>query len=371
MTTPRVPSAAAIDALLARGSAGDRLTLEEGLSLFAAPLLELGLAAEARCRTLHPEPTRTFVIGRNINYSNICTCGCRCCAFFRVPDHPDGYTLAMDEVLAKVEEMVDAGGTEVLLQGGLNPHLRLRWFETLFHAIRTTFPTASLHALSPSELLHLAELEALPVATILARLQRAGLASIPGASAEILVDRVRARISPRKCSVDAWLAVMRCAQALGLPTTATMMYGHVETLAERLEHLVRIRALQDATRGFVGFIPWAFQAGNSALTDDVVPQESAGGAEFLRMLAISRLFLDNVPNLQSSWVTQGMKIGQLGLSFGANDLGSTMMEERVVSAAGTTFQTNAAELARLIADLGFIPAQRTTDYAIVRQWRLI
>lgn len=354
--------------LLDRAAVGERLTPEEGGLLFTAPLLELGLAADARCRQWHPTPIRTFVIGRNVNYSNVCISGCTFCAYFRGPRHREGFLLSTDAVLAQVGEMVAAGGTELLLQGGLHPTLRLPWFETLFRAVAASFPSVQIHALSPSEIIHLAGVEALSVPAVLHRLQAAGLASIPGGGAEILVDRVRELVSPRKCSTDAWLMVMREAHRLGLPTTATMMYGHLETLEERIAHLDRVRSLQDETGGFVGFIPWPFQPGHTPLARRLPSPPSMGGMEFCRMLAISRLYLDNVPHLQSSWVTQGMQLGQLGLCFGADDIGSTMMEERVVSAAGTTYRANATELARLIADLGYQPAQRTTTYAIVRTW---
>ncbi len=350
--------------ILDRAADGARLTPAEGVALFDAPLPELGAAADARCRALHPTPVRTFVGGRNVNYSNVCVSACTFCAYFRGPRHREAYLRTHDDLLADTAEMVAVGGTELLLQGGLHPTLRLPWFETLFAALRAAFPAVQVHALSPSEIVHLAHLEALSVDAVLDRLIAAGLQSIPGGGAEILVDRVRAAVSPRKCTADAWLDVMRRAHARGLPTTATMMYGHVETLPERIEHLARLRALQDETGGFVGFIPWPFQPGNSTLGRRTTGD--TGGAAFLRMLAISRLFLDNIPHLQSSWVTLGLKVGQVGLTFGADDLGSTMMEERVVSAAGTTYRTNAAELTTLIAAAGFRPAQRTTTYALLR-----
>ena len=351
--------------LLERAATGSRLTPAEGLALFHVPLLELGLAADARCRQLHPQPVRTFVIGRNVNYTNVCVSHCRFCAFSRGARSLEAFLLTTDEVLAKIAEMVAAGGTEVLMQGGLHPDLRLAWYEELFRAIRAAFPSVDLHALSPTEIVHLSTLENVPVPDVLARLRSAGLSSLPGGGAEILVDRVRQLVSPRKCLADAWLGAMREAHRLGLPTTATMMYGHLETLEERIAHLERVRALQDETGGFLGFIPWPFQPGRTALARRR-PIREGDAAEFLRMLAISRLFLDNVPNVQSSWVTQGLKVGQMGLCFGANDLGSTMMEENVVSAAGTTFRTNADELAALIADLGWGAAQRNTRYEVVR-----
>ena len=353
--------------LLDRAAAGARLTPADGQALFALPLLDLGMAADACCRRRYPAPLRTFVIGRNINYSNVCVSGCRFCAFFRGERHRDAYLLSTDAILAKIAEMVAADGTEVLLQGGLHPGLRLTWFIDLFRAIKAAFPAVQVHALSPSEIVHLAALEDMRTRDVLIRLHEAGLDSLPGGGAEILVDRVRTRISPRKCSADAWLSVMREAHRLGLPTTATCMYGHLETLPERIAHLERLRALQDETGGFLGFIPWAFQPGRTPLARQVA-QPDTGAVSFLRMLAISRLYLDNFPHIQSSWVTQGVKIGQVGLTFGADDLGSTMMEEHVVSAAGVTYRSNAAELAHLIADLGFTPAQRTTTYAITRHW---
>ncbi|HEY3379519.1 MAG TPA: cyclic dehypoxanthinyl futalosine synthase [Armatimonadota bacterium] len=354
--------------ILDRAVAGNRISSAEAVLLFDVPLLELGWAADACCRRLHPSATRTFLIGRNINYSNVCISGCAFCAFFRGGAHPEAYVLAIEKILEKVGEMVAAGGTEMLLQGGLHPELPLSWYMELFRAVAAAFPTVQIHALSPSEVTHLAQRETLATVAVLQCLQSAGLASIPGGGAEILVERVRSRISPRKCTAAQWLAVMREAHQLGMPTTATMMYGHIETLAERIEHLARLRALQDETGGFIGFIPWPFQPGNTPLARQLSRPPALGGDEFLRMLAISRLYLDNIPNLQSSWVTQGVKLGQMGLAFGANDLGSTMMEEHVVRAAGTVFTSNADELARCIRDMNFVPAQRTTTYQIVREW---
>lgn len=356
------------DFLLESAARGARLSPGQGRRLFDLPLLELGIAADARCRALHPGSICTFVIGRNINYSNVCVSGCRFCAFFRGRTHREAFLLTIDEVLEKVKDMIALGGTEVLLQGGLHPSLRLAWFIDLFHAIATAFPNVQIHALSPSEIIHLSHIEGLQTRSILARLRDAGLDSLPGGGAEILVDRVRAIASPHKATATEWLAVMREAHQLGLPTTATMMYGHVETLQERIDHLEHLRGLQDETGGFLGFIPWPFQPGYTPLGKQVIHHDAGDASAFLRMLAISRLYLDNFPNIQSSWVTMGIKIGQLGLCFGSNDLGSTMMEEQVVSAAGTTFRSNAAELARQIADLGFRPAQRTTTYDVVREY---
>ena len=363
------------DGLLQRALDGARLSVEEGVRLFELPLLELADAADARCRHWHADTRRSFVIGRNINYTNICVSGCTFCAFFRGSRHPQSYLLSIEQVLEKIRAMVQSDGTEVLLQGGLHPHLRLNWFEELFRAIRDAYPTVQLHALSPTEIVHLASRETMPTITVLRRLQAAGLQSIPGGGAEILVDRVRQQVSPRKCSADDWLQVMREAHQIGLPSTATMMYGHLETRAERIEHLARLRALHAETGGFLGFIPWPFQHGTTRLStimraqaNDVMNEEPSSSLEFLRMLAVSRLFLDNFAHLQSSWVTQGLKVGQLGLCFGADDLGSTMMEEQVVSAAGVTYRSNAEELARLIRDCGFQAWQRNTSYDMLRCW---
>jgi cyclic dehypoxanthinyl futalosine synthase len=298
----------------------------------------------------------TYVVDRNINYTNVCACGCRFCAFHRPPGHPEAYVLSREALADKIEETLALGGTQILLQGGLHPDLGLDYFEDLLAFVRERFGI-HVHGFSPPEIRHLAQREALSPETVIARLAAAGLGSIPGGGAEILVDRVRRRISPRKAGAGEWLAVMEAAHRQGLKTTATMMFGHLETDAERIDHLLRLRELQDRTGGFTAFIPWPFQP---AHTDLPMPKTTA--AEYLRLLALSRLVLDNIPNLQASWVTQGPKIAQLALHFGANDMGSTMIEENVVAAAGTAFRLPRKELVRLIVAAGFTPVQRDTFY---------
>jgi cyclic dehypoxanthinyl futalosine synthase len=344
----------------------------DALNLYQhATIHELGQAAHAECLRLHPEPHRTYVIDRNINYSNVCVAGCAFCNFKVAPNDPAGYVLSTETLLGKIAELVAIGGTQVLLQGGLHPGLPLEWFEELFRTIKRTFsaPAINLHALSPPEVVHLSRLSGLTVRDVLARLQQAGLDSLPGGGAEILVDRVRRKLSPGKCSTDEWLDAMRQAHRLAMPTSATMMFGHVETDAERIEHLDRIRTLQDETGGFVAFIPWTFQHQNTPLTrageNDV---RLAGATDYLRTLAISRLFLDNVANLQASWVTQGEKIGQLALFYGANDMGGVMMEENVVSSAAgsaASFKLDENKIRHLIQSAGWTPRQRNQRYELV------
>jgi cyclic dehypoxanthinyl futalosine synthase len=345
---------------LERACSGKRLAEDEAIALFRAPLALLGAAADAVCRRLHPEPARTFVADRNINYSNICVSGCRFCAFFRPSGHPQGYLLTPEEILAKVEEAVGLGATQILMQGGLHPELPLTWFEEVFRAIKERFPAITIHSLSAPEIVHLSRVSDLPLGTTLARLRASGLDSLPGGGAEILCDDIRAALSPRKCTAEEWCEVMREAHRLGMRATATMVFGHIETPGHRVRHLVRVRELQDETGVFTAFIPWTFQPANTALGG-----KAAGGHDYLRTLAISRLVLDNVPNLQASWVTQGEKIGQLSLAFGANDLGSTMIEENVVRAAGVEFRMSAPGLAELIRRAGFTPLRRDTQYNVL------
>jgi len=344
---------------LDRASRGERLEAEEAVALFRAPLAALGAAADAECRRLHPGPLRTFVVDRNINYSNVCVSGCRFCAFFRPRGHLDGYLLTQNEILDKVEEAAGLGATQILMQGGLHPDLPLSWFEDTLRAVKARFAVV-VHSLSAPEVVHLARQSGLTPRETLRRLQAAGLDSLPGGGAEILCDEVRSQVSPRKCTTEEWLSVMRDVHALGMRATATMMFGHVESLAQRVEHLIRVRELQDETGVFTAFIPWTFQPANTA-----VGGEAASAHDYLRTLAISRLALDNVPNLQASWVTQGGKIAQLSLAFGANDLGSTMMEENVVRAAGVCFRLSAEQLCGLIRGAGFTPARRDTYYQIL------
>ncbi|MEW6193070.1 MAG: cyclic dehypoxanthinyl futalosine synthase [Bacillota bacterium] len=350
-----------VDNLLARAVGGERLSGEEGLRLYyEADLLSLGRAADRVRRRLHPQDVVTFVVDRNINYTNVCQSGCLFCAFYRREEDPEAYLLTHEEILAKIEELVAQGGTQVLIQGGLHPRLGLAYFTTLFRRIKAQFPV-HIHSLSPPEVVHLARLERLSVRDVLLELKASGLDSLPGGGAEILVNRVRQVVSPRKITWQEWVAVMVTAFELGLFGTATMMFGTVERPEDRVQHILRIREVQDKTGGFTAFIPWTYQPGNTALGGKPVP-----AVEYLRMLALSRLLLDNVRNLQASWVTQGAKVGQVALAFGANDFGGTMLEENVVRAAGASYRVPPDEIRRVIRDAGFVPAQRTTDYRILR-----
>jgi cyclic dehypoxanthinyl futalosine synthase len=342
-----------------------RMTTAEALDLYRhASLHELGSLAHAVTLARHPQPERTYIVDRNINYSNVCTAGCAFCNFKVPPGDGRGYVLATDTLLAKIDELLAIGGTQVLLQGGLHPDLPLGWYEDLLRTIKSHAPSIHLHAFSPPEIVHLARLSGLSVRDVLARLIAAGLDSLPGGGAEILVDRVRRAISPGKCSTDEWLDVIRQAHSLGLRTSATMMFGHIETDEERIEHLARVRQLQDETGGFIAFIPWTFQHERTELAKTQTLQ-LASAVEYLRTLAISRLFLDNVDNLQASWVTQGEKIGQLALFFGANDMGSMMMEENVVSSAGTIHRLDERAIRHLITAAGFTPRRRNQRYDLL------
>lgn len=353
-----------INKLLDKAVAGERLSPEEGLPLLQShDLAALGRAADAVTRRLHPEPYRTFNIDRNINYTNVCTSGCRFCAFSRRPGDAGGYVIGRDELYRKIRETIELGGDQILLQGGLHPELNLGWYEQLLRDVRQRFPQINVHGLSPPEVDHLARISNLPLETVLRRLKEAGLGSLPGGGAEILVDRVRQALSPRKVSAQRWLEVCRTWHALGGRGSATMMFGHLETPAERIEHLERLRRLQDETGGFTAFICWTFQPGRTELAG----LRKVGAWEYLRTLALSRLYLDNFANLQASWVTQGLKIGQLALRFGANDLGSLMIEENVVAAAGTSHRTSEGEIRRAIAGAGYIPRRRNVFYQLVDQ----
>ncbi len=339
---------------------GGRLTPGEALEIYRnADLNLLGeLAGEVRWR-LHPDPIVTYVIDRNINYTNVCISGCRFCAYFKPPGDPAGYVLSMEELGRKVEETKALGGTQILLQGGLHPDLPLSFYEEMLSFIKGTYGI-HCHAFSPPEIIHFSNVSGLGVREVLKRLVAAGLDSIPGGGAEILVDRVRQRIAPRKATTSEWLDVMRAAHELGLKTTATMMFGHVESDEDRMEHMSRIRDLQDHTGGFTAFIPWPFQPKNTAID---VPCATAH--EYLRLLATARLFLDNVPNIQASWVTQGPKVAQVALFFGANDFGSTMIEENVVAATGVSHRLSEAQIQHHIRDAGFEPRQRLMNYTLV------
>jgi cyclic dehypoxanthinyl futalosine synthase len=351
----------AIRRLLEEAASGRRLTPDEGLRLLeSADLAALGGAADRACRRLHPEAYRTYNIDRNINYTNVCVGGCRFCAFSRRAGDPQGYILSREKLYRKIDETLDLGGDQILLQGGMHPELSLAWYEELLKDIKTRYPTVNVHGFSPSEVHHIGQISQLSIETVLSRLQAAGLGSLPGGGAEILVDRVRQAVSRCKVSADGWLDVCRIWHRLGGRGSATMMFGHVETLADRIEHLTRLRALQDETGGFSAFICWTFQSGNTELAD--LPK--VGAATYLRTLAVSRLYLDNFANVQASWVTQGLKIGQIALAFGANDMGSVMIEENVVAAAGTTFTTTEAEIRGAIAAAGYTPRRRNVHYRL-------
>jgi len=343
---------------------GQALTHAEALQLLTqADLLEVGRLADAVRRQKHPHGRVTFVIDRNVNYTNVCTTQCRFCAFYRDAGHPDAYLLGYEVILGKVRELVAHGGTQLLMQGGLHPDLKIDWFEELFQAIRTQFPGVQVHSLSPAEICHIAKLSGLSMAECLARLHAAGLQSLPGGGAEILVDAVRSEVSPNKIGWQEWAAVMRAAHVLGMPTTATMMFGATERAEDIVEHLFRVRELQAATGGFTAFIPWTYQPGNTELGG-----ETASGVEYLKVLALARIVLDNIPNIQASWVTQGAMLAQVALFFGANDLGGTMLEENVVAAAGCTFRLSVAEIIDLARGAGFTPARRTTTYEILETY---
>jgi cyclic dehypoxanthinyl futalosine synthase len=350
-----------VKAAIARIEQGGRVAADEALRLYEnAELVELSRLADMVRWRLHPEPVVTYICGRNINYTNVCWVRCRFCNFSCAPASPDAYVLTKEQIFQKIEELVALGGTELLMQGGLNPQLKLDYFEDLFRSIRERFPATHLHALSVSEVRYIAHMARLSVKETLVRLRDAGLASLPGAGGEILVDRVRREIAPRKDTADEWLGVMRDAHEIGTRTTATMMFGSVETLAERIEHLQRVRDLQDETGGFTAFIPWSFQPDGTELGG-----KKSGGYEYLRTVAISRIFLDNVPSIQASWVTQGAKIGAISLGYGVNDFGSTMLEENVVSSAGTSYDMPISEIERIIRDAGYEPRRRDTLYSQV------
>ena len=340
-----------------------RLTKEEAFKLIReADLKELGRMASARKKELHPDGITTFVIDRNINYTNICWVDCKFCAFYRHEKDADAYVLSFDEIDAKIEELLAIGGTQILFQGGVHPKLKIEWYEDLVGHIHTKYPTITIHGFSSIEIDFIAKVSRISVEEVLERLHVKGLASIPGAGAEILSDRVRDIIAPKKIDSEVWVDIHRKAHKLGIKSTATMMYGTIETDEEILDHLEMVRNLQDETGGFRAFIMWSFQGQNTELLRLIPEMEKQTPNRYLRLLAVARLFLDNVPNIQSSWVTQGPYIGQMALNFGANDLGSTMMEENVVKSAGAGFRMAKDQMIDLIRDIGETPAVRNTAY---------
>lgn len=337
-----------------------RLGFDEAVELLAeADFMELGAMADAARRELHPGDAVTFVIDRNINYSNICTCGCSFCAFYRGKDDSDAYVMDKETLRQKIEETKSLGGTQILLQGGLHPDLPIEFYEDMLSFMKDL--GVWVHGLSAPEVHHIASLSGLSVSDTIQRLRKAGLDSIPGAGAELLIDEERKRISPRKISVDEWLGVMETAHGLGMKTTATMMFKKEDDPCKIIRHLDRIRTLQDNSMGFTAFIPWPFQPDNTELGGGHV-----SAVEYLRVLAVSRLYLDNVPNIQVSWVTQGPKVGQTALYFGGNDFGSLMIEENVVAACGASFRMSVDEISNTISKAGFRPAQRDMEYNILR-----
>lgn len=339
---------------------GERLSLEDGVSLFRSrDLLTLSFLADHVRQRIHPGNVVTYVIGRIVNYTNVCWVRCKFCAFYRPPGSPEGYVLSRDEIFGKIQELVDLGGTEVLIQGGLNPALGLGYYEDLFAAIKERFPV-HIHGLSPTEILYIAKLARLSVEETLKRLKAAGLGSIPGGGAEILVDEVRKAIAPLKDKADEWLSIMRTAHQLSLPSSVTMMFGSVETVEQRVLHLLRIRALQDETGGFTAFIAWNYQPDGAELK-----AQRTSAFDYLRTVAVARLLLDNVENIQASWLTQGPKIAQIALRYGVNDLGSTILEERVVSAGGSGYYSTKEDMERVIREAGFIPRRRNTRYELL------
>jgi cyclic dehypoxanthinyl futalosine synthase len=338
----------------------ERISEAESLSLFRdGNLYDLGFLADFIRKKKHPDSVVTYVIDRNINYTDICISACKFCAFYKAPEDPKGTVITFDELAEKIAETKELRGTQILLQGGLHPDKPLEFYEEMLRFIKKT--GIHIHGFSPPEICHFAKLSGISVAEVIVRLKEAGLDSIPGGGAEILSDRVREEAAPRKCSADEWIEVMKQAHLQGMRTTATVMFGHIENLEERLEHLIRIRSLQDETGGFTAFIPWPFQPDNTALADI----QKATAHSYLKMLAWSRIVLDNVDNIQASWVTQGPKIAQVSLFYGANDFGSTMIEENVVAAAGVSFRLSEKEIRALVEGAGFIPQQRTMDYTFV------
>lgn len=340
-----------------------RINERDGIELLKhGDAIELGRLADAKRRELFGD-TVTFIVDRNINYTNVCKNECKFCAFFRRKDHKDAYILTYDEILAKVKETVAAGGTQVMIQGGLYPDLGLEYYEKMLRLIRDKFPSITIHSFTATEIQYFAQQAGISVLDTLKRLQEAGLASLPGGGAEILVDEVRKRVSPKKIMTDDWLKVMECAHSIGMESTATMVIGLGETMAQRIEHMEKIRQLQDKTGGFRAFITWTYQPGNTELGG-----KKTSGWDYMKTLALSRLYMDNIKHIQGSWVTQGERIGQLTLGFGGDDLGSIMLEENVVRAAGTSYDMSINKMVNMIRGAGRKPAQRNTKYEIIKRF---
>ena len=340
--------------------AGGRITRDDALELYRLPLNELGELAHLRRNSAADANVVTYIVDRNINYTNVCNVYCKFCAFYRTEKDHDHYVLTLEQLDRKLDELTAIGGVQILLQGGHHPKLGIDHYLTMLAHIRAKYPHVNIHGFSPPEFQHFAEVFKMPLREVIVKFMEAGLGSIPGGGGEILVDSVRERIAPLKCKSDAWLEVMRVAHGLGLRSSSTMMFGHVETVEDRIEHLQRLRDLQDETGGFTAFICWTFQPEHTKLR-----AEPVGSSEYLRMQALSRIFLDNIPNVQSSWVTQGPRIGQIALRYGANDFGSVMMEENVVSSAGTSFRLNTGQIERLIREAGYEARRRDNWYRLL------
>jgi cyclic dehypoxanthinyl futalosine synthase len=356
------------DSLTEKIFAGERISAQDALSLSQRPLEELGVLADARRRQAkrasydrRGNEIVTYIVDRNINYTNVCNVYCKFCAFYRTERDQDHYILSFEQIDEKLDELSAVGGVQILMQGGHHPKLPFTWYLNLLRHIREKYPHINIHAFSPPEFQHFAETFRMPMREVISEFKKAGLGSIPGGGGEILVDRVRKKISPLKCNSQQWLEVMQVAHELGLKSSATMMFGHVETIQDRIEHLQRIRDQQDRSGGFTAFICWTFQPQHTALKI----KHPTGVSEYLRTQALSRIFLDNIENIQSSWVTQGPGIGQIALKYGANDFGSVMMEENVVSSAGTTFRLNAAQIEDLIREAGYEPRRRNNWYELL------
>ncbi len=350
-------------AVVERIERGERLGPLDGRALFDLDLLTLGRLAENMRWRMHPQNRVTFIKDRILNYTNVCITDCQFCAFYRRPRHPESYLVSNDEILDRIQQTVEMGGTQVLIQGGHHPNLKIDYYEELFRAIRARFPI-TIHALSAPEIDHIAKVSHLSIRETLERLRQAGLASLPGGGAEILVDRVREAISPKKIRANRWFEVHETVHEIGMKSTATMMFGVGETLDERIEHLDRVRALQDRTGGFRAFIPWSFTPYRSALESSDTP----GGVDYLRTMAVARLYLDNVSNIDCGWLTEGRKLAQMALRFGANDLGGVLVGEKVIEATGVDFQMTVNHVLSMIRGAGFVPAQRDTTYAVLREY---
>jgi len=350
------------DVILAKCLDGQRLTLEEGISLYSCDLLRLGRAADQIRKKRNPESVVTFIVDRNISYTNACIVDCDFCAFYRKPGDKEAYTMTYDQIFGKIQELVDMGGTQVLIQGGVNPELPLEYYLDLIRAVKQKFPTVHVHSFSVVEFDMISKKFRLPLEEVFRLFKEAGLNSLPGGGAEILVERVRKLISPKKATSERWLDVMRTAHKAGLKSTATMVIGHVETIEERVLHLVRIREVQDETGGFRAFIPWTMSPQGTPRMQHI---KATGGEDYLKTVAISRLMLDNIDHIQSGWLTEGLKLGQIALGFGCDDMGGTLLEDKVLEPTGIEVKTRREDLVRLIHEAGYTAAQRNTNYEIM------